>query len=78
MDAGLEQDDIKNLTKRKKFETDHHEIDVQDLMEIISKYIICHEGKVEYGYKTPVKTKSISVQSKRPMTRSIWNGCAYY
>lgn len=56
MDAGIERDDIKNLAKRKKFETDHHEIDVQNLMEIISKYIICHEGKVEYGYKTPVKT----------------------
>lgn len=56
IDAGIEREDIKSLISKKKFETDYHEIDLENLVEIISKYLICHEGKVEYGYKTPIKT----------------------
>lgn len=56
IDAGIEREDIKGLISKKKFETDYHGINLENLLEIISKYLICHEGKVEYGYKTPIKT----------------------
>lgn len=55
-DAGIERKDIKSLISRKKFETDHHGINLENLVEIISKYLIFHEGKIEYGYKTPINT----------------------
>lgn len=57
IDAGIEREDIKSLISKKKFESDYHEINLENLIEIISKYLICHEGKVEYGYKTPIKTQ---------------------
>lgn len=55
-DAGIERKDIRGLISKKKFEDNYREINLENLIEIISKYLICHEGRVEYGYKTPIKT----------------------
>lgn len=53
---GIERKDVINVIKEKKFTKDYHKINKDNLIEIISKYIIYHEGKVEYGYKTPINT----------------------
>lgn len=54
--VGIEKQDVKSLISKKTFEKTHHEINLENLIEIISKYIIYHQGKVEYGYKTPINT----------------------
>lgn len=54
--VGIDKQDVKNLIEKKTFEKNHHVISLENLIEIISKYIIYHQGKVQYGYKTPINT----------------------
>lgn len=55
-EAGITRDDIKHLILKKQFEKDDHEINEEHLVEIISHFILRHEGKMQYGFKTPIQT----------------------
>ncbi len=54
--VGIEKTDIKNIVKEKKFSKNGQIVSLENLIEIISKYIIFHEGKVEYGNRILIDT----------------------
>ena len=56
-EAGIEREDVRQLILQKQFEKDKREVNEENLVEIISRFILRHEGEIQYGFKTPIRTQ---------------------
>lgn len=54
--VGIEKKDITNTIGKKAYTSIKQKVGLENLIEIISKFMVNHEGKVQYGYKSPIQT----------------------
>ena len=55
-ELGLQKSDMRTFIAEKDFLGKKHKVGLENLIEIISRYMIYHNANVEYGYKIKIQT----------------------